>query len=80
MTANKIKARLIEKDGSISAVAKRIRKPLSQVSATINYSRLNLAIRTELIRVYGIRFSPHIKPSYSWRKPRKKQLQKVTTQ
>ena len=71
MTANKIKAKLIEKEGSISAVAKRIRKPLSHVSATINYSRLNLAIRRALIETYGIRFSSYIKPSYSWRKPRR---------
>lgn len=78
MTGNEIKAKLIKKEGSISAVAKRIRKPLAHVSATINYSRLNLAIRRELIKQYGIRFSPNIKPRYSWRpKARRTQRPKI---
>ncbi len=80
MTSRQILARLIEREGSINAVALRLGWPASQISATVNYLRLNLAIRKDLIQTYGVRFSPHIKPSYSWRKPRKKQLQEVTTQ
>lgn len=78
MNKNKIRGLLIEREGSIDAVAKRIRSPRSQVSATINYLRLNLAIRKKLIQVYGIKFSPHIKPAYSWRKPRRAKTQEVS--
>lgn len=80
MDKNKIKARLIEREGSIDAVAKRIRKPRSQVSATINYLRLNLAIRVDLIRVYNVRFSPFYGPAKSARKPRRQKLQEVANQ
>lgn len=70
MNKNKIKARLIEKEGSIDAVAYRIRERRSQVSATINYLRLNLRIRQKLIRTYGVKFSPYIQTTKSTRKPK----------
>lgn len=60
MDRNKIRARLIEREGSIEAVASRIREPRTQVSATINYLRINLRIRKKLISTYGIKFSPYI--------------------
>lgn len=71
MNKNQIKARLIQRDGTINAVAKRIREPASMVSATITYKRLNLRIRMKLIREYGVRFSPKISTALSQRKPRR---------
>lgn len=77
MTAEQIKARLIEREGSIEAVAKRIREPRTQVSATINYLRLNLNIRRKLIRQYGVRFSPYYGPASSGRNNRRPKAEEV---
>jgi len=60
MKPNQIKARLIEKAGTIETVAKEINEPRSQVSATIHYLRLNERIRAKLRQRYGVRFSPRI--------------------
>jgi len=70
MNKNKIRGLLIEREGSIEAVAKRIREPRTLVSATINYHRLNLRVRKKLIATYGVRFSPGIQIKYSWRTSR----------
>ena len=77
MTKNQIKAKLIARDGTIEAVAKRICEPRSQVSATINFHRLNLRVRKKLIAEYGIRFSPNIQIKYSWRRVRRAKLQEA---
>lgn len=60
MNKNQIKARLIEKAGSIETVAQEIKERRSQVSATINYLRLNKRIRQKLAQTYGVRFSRRI--------------------
>lgn len=60
MKPNQIKARLIERSGSINAVAREINEPRTLVSATINYLRLNQRIRLKLSQHYGIRFSSRI--------------------